>query len=568
MGLSSAMNTSLNGLQLNEIKIDVIGNNIANAGTTGFKASSALFQTQLYKTLSVGSGPNRAEDQGGTNPRQIGLGATVASITKDFSQGSVTTTTSPSDLAIQGDGFFVIRGPEGDSYTRAGNFQLNSLNQLVDPSGLIVQGYGVDDEFNVVRTDLVDIEIPLGEVINTAEATKNVEITGALLSTGDIGTQGSFNQSQVLFQAGTATPITGATLMTNTSTASGGAASYTAGDVIEFAPRKGGRLLEPSEFTVTATSTVDDFAQFMEDVLAIVSAGVPAEDVGGTAVQPQVRVTAAGQIEVIGNRGTANDITVTSGDFVVNGSTVPISFDKSQIADGEASVTDFIIYDSLGEQIEVKLTTTLESTTNTSSTFRYYIESDEDSDASTLLGTGQIVFDSRGNVTSGGNATFSVDREDTAAVSPMQVQIDFNAVAGVSSPTAGSILSMKYQDGAEPGTLTTFAIDEAGFVNGVLDNGTVHTLGQVVLARFRNNQGLIESGANTYDVGVGSGEPVLVTPGNFGSGAILSGAVELSNTDIGKNLVDLIVASTNYRANSRVISSTQELVDELLILGR
>ena len=78
MGLSSAMNTSLNGLQLNETKIDVIGNNIANAGTTGFKASNVQFQTQLYRTLSVGSGPNRAENQGGTNPRQIGLGATVA----------------------------------------------------------------------------------------------------------------------------------------------------------------------------------------------------------------------------------------------------------------------------------------------------------------------------------------------------------------------------------------------------------------------------------------------------------------------------------------------------------
>src|SRR5690606_23688395 len=104
MGLTSALNTSLNGLSLNEISIDVLGNNIANAGTNGFKASQVLFTTQLARTLSVGSRPSA--NNGGTNPRQIGLGATNAAILKDFSQGGVTNSTSPSDLAIQGSGFF------------------------------------------------------------------------------------------------------------------------------------------------------------------------------------------------------------------------------------------------------------------------------------------------------------------------------------------------------------------------------------------------------------------------------------------------------------------------------
>jgi flagellar hook protein FlgE len=101
----------------------------------------------------------------------------------------------------------------------------------------------------------------------------------------------------------------------------------------------------------------------------------------------------------------------------------------------------------------------------------------------------------------------------------------------------------------------------------VFDNGIIKTLGQITLARFSNSQGLIEAGNGTFQEGVSSGPPFLATPGNFGAGTIRSGAIELSNTDIGRSLVDLIVASTNYRGNARVLSSVQQLVDELLVLG-
>src|SRR5262245_52827501 len=130
MGLTSALNTSLNGLILNETTIDVLGNNIANAGTNGFKDSTVLFTSHLARTLGVGSRPTA--DNGGTNPRQVGLGAATAAIRKDFTQGSITNSTSPSDLAIQGDGFFILTGSEGDVYSRSGNFSLNSDSKLVN----------------------------------------------------------------------------------------------------------------------------------------------------------------------------------------------------------------------------------------------------------------------------------------------------------------------------------------------------------------------------------------------------------------------------------------------------
>ena len=105
-------------------------------------------------------------------------------------------------------------------------------------------------------------------------------------------------------------------------------------------------------------------------------------------------------------------------------------------------------------------------------------------------------------------------------------------------------------------------------IRGVFDNGTQRDLGQIRLARFANEQGLSQRGQNLYAAGVNSGLPVQGNPGEQGIGQIIAGAVELSNTDIGQNLIDLITASTMYRGNARVITAAQQLLDELLNLRR
>lgn len=572
MGLTSALTTSLNGLALNEQTIDVIGNNIANAGTNGYKASNVLFQTQLSRTLSVGSRPTSGN--GGTNPKQIGLGANSAAIVKDFTQGSITNSASPSDLAIQGDGFFIVSGSDGNVYTRAGNFNLSSEDSLVTPAGLRVQGYGVDEDFNLVTTQLTDIEIPLGD-LTVAQQTRNVEISGAVLSTGAVSTQGTTLSSQDAFvntAGGTVVggdTASGATLLTDLYKEGDTTALFNANDVISFTPRKGGRLLEPQKLTVTATTTLAEMLTMMDQTLGIHSGGdVPTE--GGS--NPGVTIDANGLIQVIGNRGSVNDISLTLGDFTktdgTTSATVEIPFSKNQTADGESSITDFIVYDSLGQEVNVKLTTYLESRDSTSSTFRYFLESNDDSDADVVLANGSFVFDGVGDVSSGAIQQFSIDRNNTAAVSPMQINIDFSTMTGISTTSAGSAITLQSQDGSSPGSLSRFVIDETGVINGIFDNGIIRTLGQVVLARFSNPQGLLDNGNTTFLEGVSSGTPFLVTAGNFGAGTIRSGSIELSNTDIGRNLVDLIVSSTNYRGNARVIDSVQRLVDELLLLGR
>jgi len=565
MGLTSALNTSLNGLTLNETTIDVLGNNIANAGTNGFKASQVLFTTQLSRTLSIGSRPT--VDNGGTNPRQIGLGSTTAAIRKDFTQGSITSSSSPSDLAIQGDGFFIVNGSEGNVYTRSGNFSRNSASKLVNDQGLLVQGYGIDDNFNLITTQITDITIPLGN-LNVAQQTSNITMSGALYSTGDLATQGSLlTTTDAYTDAGNAgNPITAATLLVDLRDP-GNTQLFNTGDELKFTGKKGERILPSNTLNITATTTVGEWLTFLDHSLGIHSGGtIPNDPTHGA--QPGITVTAGGEIQIIGNLGTVHDLSVSAGDMTINNVVVPMGFNKSASATGESTITDFIVYDSLGQEVTVKMTAVLEDRTGGSTTFRYYIDSFDDSDLDTMVQNGILTFDSNGNIASGQSATFSIDRANSAAVSPMQVTVDFSNLSGISSVSAGSTLSLALQNGSSPGTLVNFVIDEKGVVNGIFDNGIIRTLGQVVLARFANTQGLVEVGGGTYREGVSSGSPFITAPGNFGAGSLRAGSIELSNTDIGRSLVDLIVASTNYRGNARVISSVQQLVDELLVLGR
>ena len=473
MGLTSALNTALNGLSLNETSIDVLGNNIANAGTNGFKASNVLFTTQLARTLSVGSRPTA--ESGGSNPQQIGLGATTAAIAKDFSQGSVTNSTSPSDLAIQGDGFFILDGPEGDVYSRNGNFSLNSASLLTNADGLRVQGYGVDNDFNVITTQLVDISVPLGD-LNVAQQTQNVTINGALLPTGDLGANGTLTTGEVLTDTVTTNPALAGALLVNLQNA-GGTNLFTNGETLSFTGRKGGRSLEAQTLTVTGTTTYAELATLIDNTIGIHSGGTVPND-GNTGGQPGVGIV-GGALRVVGNSGTVNEIVLAVGDLTSNGVTVPVTFTPTQAAVGESAITDYVIFDSLGQPVTMKMTAVLESRNTSSTTFRYFLESSDDSDADTAVSTGIVTFDSTGQVIGGGTATFSVDRNNTAAVSPMQIALDLSNISGISSDNAGSTLSLDDQDGSSPGTLTSFVIDETGTINGVFDNGIVRTLGQI-----------------------------------------------------------------------------------------
>lgn len=159
--MGTSIFTGVTGLMVHQRRLDVIANNIANVNTTGFRGGRVIFQDLFSQTLEGASPP--AGNFGGTNPLQVGLGVQIGSIDTDFGQGSLFSTGSSSDMAIQGNGFFILRGGSGNLYSRDGSFQLNANGALVDPAtGFRVQGFQADNGVIDTNAEITDLTIPVG----------------------------------------------------------------------------------------------------------------------------------------------------------------------------------------------------------------------------------------------------------------------------------------------------------------------------------------------------------------------------------------------------------------------
>ncbi|MGB0730234.1 MAG: flagellar hook protein FlgE, partial [Ilumatobacteraceae bacterium] len=182
-----SMFSAVSGLRAHRTMLDVVGNNIANSSTAGFKSSSTVFEDVLSETVrNVGAG---AEDgtTGGTNPSQIGLGVAVSRISTNFSQGALQSTGRQLDFAIRGDGFFVAEGGGDRSYTRAGSMSLDAQGRLVAPGGELVQGWTAD-ALGVVdpNTAVGQITVPIGTTAPPV-ATSTIDLAGNLPADAQIG---------------------------------------------------------------------------------------------------------------------------------------------------------------------------------------------------------------------------------------------------------------------------------------------------------------------------------------------------------------------------------------------
>jgi flagellar hook protein FlgE len=577
MGLASSLSTALTGMQAAETTVQVVGNNLANSQTVGFKASEAIFATQFLQTYSYGSPPN---GDGGTNPRQVGLGTRVAAIMPEFTQGAIEISSAPSDLAIQGDGFFIAEGPGGEQlYTRNGIFRLNAENELVTVTGERVLGYGVDDEYQVAATSLVPVNVPLGTTM-IAQPTQNVWLQGNLTPNQPIADTAGVVQTGTLEEAG-GDPLTAATLLTDVVDSNLGPIPLFQEGTLDFTGRKGGRTLATQTFEITGTSTMQDLMDFMREALGIQTAAndptipdsindIPTE--GGT-LSPGISLV-NGQIRVVSNNGDGNAVEILPSAFRLTTTTnellVPsLGFTQIQQAAGQSAVADFLAYDSLGGAVNVRVITVLESLTDNATVYRWFAESGDNSPVSgndITAGTGLITFDGEGRLVSVSNDQVTVERRNMPALDPLLFSLDFSGVSGLA--TASSEVAAVRQDGFPPGTLNSFLISEDGLIRGVFSNGATRDLGQIRLARFANPTGLVQRGENMFGLGLNSGLPIEGNPNEMGLGSIIAGAVELSNTDVGRNLIDLVLATTQYRGNARVISTVQQMLDELMNLRR
>jgi flagellar hook protein FlgE len=572
MALTSTLFTGLSGLDVNQTRLNVVGNNIANVNTTAFKSSRALFKPQFYVTDAGGSPPGG--DFGGTNPSQRGLGAVVASIEKDFSPGAIEPTGRGTDMAIDGDGFFVVQGAGGDQrYTRDGSFTLNASNQLVTNTGDFVQGFGVDVDGNVQPGRMGNITVPLGTT-TTAKSTTQALMEGNLNANGPVASGASILTSQVLTTVGGAAAPTAATLLTNVADAATPAAPLmAAGDVFTLAGQKDGRTLPSAQFTVTAASTVQDLLNFYRDGLGIdttVPAVVPSP---GGAIEADPTNPVGARLVVTGNTGAPNALSL-AGDAFINqtGQRVFAFADGTNAAGvvsnpvGEGIHTTFVAYDSLGTPVNVDVTAVLESKSNAGNTWRFYAASGDDTDTALAMGNGTLTFDNNGKLTASTGTALTLDRNGTGAVAPLAFNLDFSSMTSLTS--RDSEMLMTVQDGSAIGTLNAFSVGADGTITGQFSNGLTRTLGQMAMATFSNPAGLEDKGGNQFAAGSNSGVAVISAPLDLGAGAIRAGALELSNVDLSTEFINLIISSTGFSAASRVITTSDQLITELLNTSR
>jgi flagellar hook protein FlgE len=580
MALTSTLFTALSGLDVNQTKLNVVGNNIANVNTVAFKSSRTLFKPQFYVTDSPGS-PATAEF-GGQNPSQRGLGAAVASIEKEFTQGQLEPTGNATDLAIEGDGFFVVQGSQ-QLYTRDGAFTLNQNNELVTTSGQFVQGFGVDADGNVVAGATQNITIPLG-ALTRAQATENAAFQGNLNASGSIALGASILDSSIPltdFGSGSATSPTSGSLLIDLRPDANptGAALFANGDVLTLAGQKGGRSLPEVTYTIDSTSTLADLQNFLNQGLAIDTAVTPpiGAPTPGTTITP---ATFTGSlISVTGNVGSENALSLSGTGFSSTNSAMTLSFSDAANSDpsGESVYTSVVSYDSLGTPLTIGITTVLESKDDTGTTWRFFATSGDDTDAAAfdptsstfpgaIVGSGTLSFDNDGKLTTTTNAQVQVSRENTGADTPLTIALDFDAMTALTSTQSQMLPSG--QDGKPIGTLTAFSIGGNGTITGSFDNGLNSTLGQVAIATFDNNQGLVDEGGNMYVGGANSGPAKITPPLTLSAGQIRAGALEQSNVDLSEEFINMIIAATGFSASSRVITTSDQLLTELLNSSR
>lgn len=593
MASTTALFSGLSGLNANSRMIEVIGNNISNVNTTAFKTNRVLFSSTFNRTFSIGSAP--ADTTGGTNPGQIGLGVQAAGTQRNFGNGAINGTGDSRDLAIEGEGFFIVQRGTGESvYTRAGSFRPNSTNELVALTGERLMGYGIDTRFNIDTSSVKPVSIPVGS-LTIAEPTTTARLSGNLNAKGSLPTRGA----QIALQASagggfgvitgaspapTAPNVVEATTrlvdLDDPNIAGTVTPLFTAGQTIRITGAKKGvdnvnsRNLPDASLAITSTTTVQDYMNFLRDAFGIV-AGQTNPNAQTTGVSLNALT---GVISVVGNSGTMNDLTVNPSNFRLldsNGNQVASSLfnsTKAAAADGESVRTSFVAYDSLGSPVNLNVGFVLEATPGgTGTTWRYYTEAGYTYPGSINLGTGQINFNNEGALLTTTPISVAVSRNGTGAVTPLSFEVALSgpqgSVTAFANTSGTSNLQAQQIDGAPLGVLQSFAVGADGIISGAFSNGLSRNLGQVVLAKFSNPEGLVDLGGNMFRVGPNSGSAGINVPLEGGTGKMVGGALELSNVDLGSEFLGLIQAQTGYSAATRVIRTTDELFQQLLQIG-
>ncbi len=452
----------VSGLQNHQTRMDVIGNNVANVNTTGFKKGRVIFQDMISQGLRGAARPT--EELGGVNPMQVGLGMSVATIDTIHTQGSLQTTGNLTDVAIQGEGFFILREGGNELYTRSGAFGLDANGSLVNPAnGMRVQGWTseiIDGEaITNTAADVQDITIPVGGK-DLPQATTLVEMACNL----------NANTPEIPDGA-TDGEIRAGTWSVNK----------------EIYDAQGN--LHILAMTFTKTQGVNN--QWDVNVTVDGEDGNTTIDIGG------------------GDNGTAN-FTVS---FDNNGTLLSaVDPQGDTVNAGQLQVA--VAFDVLG--------------------------STPDPDTGVL--DRQVFNLNLGEVGSAYNTITQTG--DTSSTKAFR------------------------QNGYTLGYLETFEINSRGMITGVYSNGNKRSIAQLDLASFVNPGGLEKGGDTTFVETINSGEPNIGPSGIAGKGSFIAGALEMSNVDLAGEFTDMIITQRGFQANSKTITTSDTMLQELLQLKR
>jgi flagellar hook protein FlgE len=507
--MGSALWIAISGLNASSKQMDVIGNNIANANTMGFKAGKTYFANVLSQSLSGGA----------SGAMQIGQGVTVADVATQFSQGSLESTSSSLDLAIDGGGFFIVEDSEGSQYyTRAGAFHIDGEGYLVDVNDCRVQGYAPSSPA------LGDINTRSAQ--SAPVASTNFSVGLNLDARTDAG--GTFYSSQTVYDSLGAAHTLAATYMKTEGegqwgmniTLDGNAAdtqNYTGftfdgtGNLDKVYSTTMGAATGSGSGTAAATLVAGHNGQiYQSGNLVLNRDGVDSWSVHSSSVYENATITSYGTlgsddtlaIDLDGYGGA--DFTVALGGTWANNDRLTVAFTSTEVDPADISV----VFSGLAN-------------------------------GATIGASGALAWD----LTSASAETIS----------------------GYASSSTVKALT---NDGYPSGVLRSLAIEKDGNISGFFTNGQTASLGQLCLADFPNPWGLKKMGSNLFSSTLASGQAIVNTPGAGGLGEVTSNALEMSNTDLGTEFIGLITAQRAYQASAKVITTTDAMMAELMNIKR
>jgi flagellar hook protein FlgE len=502
-----SFSSALSGLNAASVDLSVISNDLANLNTVGYKSNDANFQDLFYQ--QVGSSASG-------NPEEVGSGVTIGSISAQFTEGTISETGVPTDVAIDGQGFFVTNNNGEQEFTRAGNFSIASNGQLLASDGSQVMGYAAVNGVVNSNQSVAPLTIPSGLNV-PPKASSQFNLTVSLNSGGGTAVSPASQQ--------TGTGITAATVLKTGSTLdfTDGTNSFAytsaAGDTLNAA--------------VTAINANANFTASLSGNSLIVTAK---SGQGVTFSANTLTDTTSAQSETFASSGSPQQ----AGTF-----STPIT-----------------VYDALGGT-HVLTATFTKTASNTWSYALNIPASDVGQTGNPVtVKSGTLTFNGNGQLTSptGSVAVAVSNLADGASSLNLTWNLtDANGNGLLTQVSGPSSTSSTQTDGYSSGSLQTYSVAGNGTIQGVFSNGATLALGQIALASFTNVQGLLKTGSNSYLASLASGQATIGPPSTGGLGSVTGGALEQSNVDIATEFSNLILAQRDYQSNAQAVTTLDQV---------